>query len=177
MNRPSQVIVLAEDERHVRFVQAYLKSRGIGAPIRVEDLPSGRGSGEQLVRDRYATAVAGFRRRRAATVLVVVIDADATDVRHRLRQLADALTAAGKPPRADGESIVHLIPKRNIETWILCLNGSHVDEVRDYKAQVEDQQIAFGAESLFNGSRRNIQPPAHWIPSLLSAIPEVRRLD
>ena len=136
-----------------------------------------RGCGEQWVRQRYASVVHEYRVRHAKTVVIVAIDANGGDVDRRRRQLSESLMSAGEQPRADSEGIVHLIPKRNIETWILCLNGEQVDEDEDYKARVDDQQIAPAARAFLEGTRRGVQPPCHWIPSLLAVIPEVRRLD
>jgi hypothetical protein len=109
-------------------------------------------------------------------MLVVLIDADG-DVDRRLRQFRDALTQAGLTPRAFGERISHFIPNRNIETWILCLNGQTVDEVTDYKHERGiDEQIGPAAESFFAWSRPNSAPPAHCVPSLHAALPEARRI-
>ncbi len=135
MSKPSQVIVLAEDRRHQRFVQKYMEQLGHSLhDLRFEGLPAGRGCGEQWVRERYAGAVAAYRARssRAQTALVVAIDANGGDVPRRLRQLQEALGEAELFPRRDNEKIIHLIPRRNIETWILCLNGRTVNEDDDY---------------------------------------------
>ena len=181
MARTSEVVVLAEDARHQRFVRSYLKLfKDYKDNIRDADLPSGRGCGEQWVRERYANAVREYRRRsaRANTALIVAIDADAGNLDRRLRQLQDALVQAVLAPRTDQERIVHLIPKRNIETWILNLSGGNVDEDTDYShEQGIDQQIAPAAATFFDWTRPNATPPPHCVPSLLSAIPEVRRLE
>ena len=178
MSKPSRVVVLAEDERHQRFVRYYLYRIGhTRHDLRFEPLPSGRGCGEQWVRERYAAAVRAYRGRRAKTALIVAMDADVGDVDRRLVQLRSALSQAGWDARADGEAIAHLIPRRSIETWILCLTGSQVDEVTDYSREAVDGQIAAAALTFFNGSRDNAVRPAHWVASLLSAIPEIRRLE
>jgi hypothetical protein len=135
MDRASQVIVLAEDERHQQFARRYLEQLGYSRrEVRFEDLPAGRGCGEQWVRDRYAKAVLAYRWRstRAQTALIVAIDSDRGDLNRRFRQLREALVSAAQEPRAERERIAHFIPKRNIETWILCLNGHDVDEETDY---------------------------------------------
>lgn len=80
---PSEVVILAEDERHRNFVQHYLKGRGFrNDALRFEPLPVGRGCGEQWVRERYANAVKAYRQRaaRAKSALVVAIDADVNEV-------------------------------------------------------------------------------------------------
>jgi hypothetical protein len=178
MSRPSQVVVLAEDERHVRFARQHLYRMGHAHhDIRVEELPSGRGCGEQWVRERYARAVKAYRARsaRAETALMVVIDADTGDVDRR--QFQGALDEAGVAACTGGEAIAHLVPKRNIETWVLCLSGRHVDEDADCRTEAGiDVLIAASAATFFAWSRVNITPPAHCVPSLLAAIPEVRRL-
>jgi len=180
VSKPSQVVVLAEDQRHVRMVRHYLYRLGhTRHDIRVEDLPSGRGCGEQWVRDRYAKAVRTYRGRsgRAKTALIVAIDADMGDVGRRVRQLREALEQRGLAARTDVEVIVHLIPKRNVETWILCLNDRPVDEISDYSGEAGvDGLIPRAAVTFFEWSRPNTTPPAHCVPSLLEAIPEIRRL-
>jgi hypothetical protein len=180
VGRPSQIIVLAEDRRHQRFVQKYMERLGHSQhDFYFEDLPSGRGCGEQWVRMRYANAVEAYRQRssRAQTALVVAIDANGGDMERRLRQLQDALARADLSPRRDDEKIVHLIPRRNIETWVLCLNGRNVDENSDYTRERDiDQQFQRAAATLFEWSRQHALPAPHCVPSLHAAIPEVRRL-
>jgi hypothetical protein len=180
VSRPSRVVVLAEDRRHQRFVQKYLERLGHAQhDVYSEELPSGRGCGEQWVRKRYASAVARYRSRssRAETALIVAIDANGGDVARRLRQLDQALAEAALFPRSEDEKIVHLIPRRNIETWVLCLNGRTVNEDEDYTREREiDEQFQHAAVTLFEWSRQHAVPARHCVPSLYAAIPEVRRL-
>jgi hypothetical protein len=71
-----------------------------------------------------------------------------------------------------------LIPKRNVETWVLCLGGRQVDENTDYSREGGiDELIKPAAITFFSWSRPNVTPPACCVPSLLAAIPEVRRLE
>ena len=131
------------------------------------------------MRERYARAVQAYRARsvRAETALVVVIDADNGDLDRRLQQLQEGLNQAGVAPRANDERIVHLIPRRNIETWILNLNGRSVDEDTDYRRERDiDKQIATAAATFYEWSRPNANHPEYCVPSLRAAIPEVRRL-
>lgn len=178
MSRASQVVVLVEDQPQQRFVRRYLYELGY-APhdIRFLPLPSGKGAGEQSVRQRYAPAVQAFRQRQAATALVVAIDADTGEVSQRNRQLRTELDQAGLGPRADGEAVAHLIPKRNIETWILCLTGREVDEETDYSRDAGVHELIPAAAAAFREwSRPNAIAPDSCVPSLRAAIPEVRRL-
>lgn len=181
MSKPSLAVVLAEDDRHQRLVRHYLYRLGYQPhDIRFRPLPGGRGCGEQWVREGYAAEVKNYRTRcaRAKTALIVAIDADTGDVDRRLRQLREALDHSGADARADGEVIVHLIPKRNVETWILCLSGRQVDEVTDYRHDGDaDRLIPTAAVTFFGWSRMNATPPAHCVPSLTAAIIEVRRLE
>ena len=138
MSNLARVIVLAEDEQHQQFICHYLYRLPADAAggrryehhdIRRVIAPGGRGSAEQWVRRQYPAEVKEFRRRsrRLRLALIVVIDADTGQVDHRDRQLRQALQDAGLDVREADESIVHLIPRRNIETWILCLSGKQMD--------------------------------------------------
>lgn len=174
------VLVLAEDETQFRFVYHYLRQRLGSHEIRSDVAPAGKGSGEQWVREHYADEVREYRTRAAQTRVVIVIDADSHEVNERERQLQQALEQARLNRRSDREQIVHLIPKRNIETWIHCLAKLDANEDEDYKNRHNidvDALIKPAAIAFFEGSRQHPDPPAHWILSLRLAIPEVRRLD
>jgi hypothetical protein len=182
VSRPSLVIVLAEDQRHQRFAYRYLQElpEYQARDIRFEPLPAGRGSGERWVLKHYPKNVSACRARaaRAETALVVVIDADNGDRNRRVRQLELALQEAHLGQRGDGERIAHMIPRRNIETWILCLNGHHVDEDTDYSARGDiDAMIPTAATVFFQWTRPAYALPEHCVQSLRSTIPEVRRLE
>jgi hypothetical protein len=173
----SKIIILAEDARQQRFVRRYLYKAGFGTHvIDPEPLPEGTGgAGEHWVRKRYPVAVKKYRKRavRAKTALIVAIDADTEEVRHRVRQLESSLEQEKLDPRTDGEAIVHLIPKRNIETWILHLNGEDLDEVQDHRNRDLDDLIP-SAAAAFHGWTS--QPPAKCLPSLDAALQETKRL-
>jgi hypothetical protein len=181
VTKPSLVVVLAEDQRHQRLIRKYLhKLRYENHDIRYLALPSGRGCGEQWVRKHYIDEVKNYRSRsaRAQSALIVAIDADTGDVKQRVRQLNEALHQAGLAERADKEAIVLLIPKRNVETWILCLNGEQVDETTDYSNRPEIDSLIEPASAVFYGwSRPKAILPAHCVPSLTAAMPEIRRLE
>jgi len=180
--RPSQVIVLVEDNRHQQFVRRYLRRCGLELhAIRFVPYPAGAGSGEQWVRERFAMEVDACRRRRAHadTALIVLIDADHLLVQERLAQLDRSLDGAQVDRvRQDAEQIARLVPKRNIETWILCLNDAAVDEETDYKRTRNDWTtlIRSGIEKLYDWTRPNAQLPASSISSLRLGIAELKRL-
>jgi hypothetical protein len=108
--------------------------------------------------------------------LVVAIASDTGDVNRRLRQFQAALDQERLAARSNEEAVVHLVPSRSIETWILCLNGTSVDEETDYRHEDLDERIANAAATLYDWSRANAQAPDHCVPSLRTAIPEIRRL-
>lgn len=183
MNRPSQVVIIGEDDMHLNFVCRCLYRIGVNRhQISRRRSPFARGAGEQWVRKNYAKEVRAYRSRskRAETALIVVIDADNLEVTGRLLPLGKALEENGLQPRDSSEQILHLIPKRNIETWLHCLNGKIVSETEDYK---KNNTTAFvplitpAAETLFAWTRPNASVPNHCIPSLSLAILEMKRLE
>jgi hypothetical protein len=177
MIKVSRVTVLAEDRNHQSFAKRYLRRVGYKEhQIFLEQIPNGAGSGEQWVRENYARTVHDCRHRaaNAGTALVVVIDADDQEPARRQRQLEAELAEA----RSGGERIAHLIPKRNIETWILCLDGKVVDEIKDYSRDREiAERIRPAAETFYAWTRPHADIPSHCVPSLRAAIPEAHRLD
>src|SRR5208282_6324826 len=142
MGRSSRVYVIAvlEDARHEMLTRRYLKKRGVGErEMRIERSPSGEGNAEGWVRKTFVKEVNVYRGRHAKTALIVVIDADTQTVQERWRQLDQALEDGGKKRLdVEHEQIARLVPKRNVETWILCLNGQAADEDADYKRRRHD---------------------------------------
>jgi hypothetical protein len=188
MTRRSLVTILAEDQRQQSFAYQYLKRLGyVAHEIFREDLPI-KGSGEQWVRLRYSDNVEAYRTQATSprTGLVVMIDADTGTVAHRNQQLNVALAQVGSDLRGPDEKIAHLIPKRNIEIWILCLNarradGQPLNEEEDYKNHAVGRKIGElikpAAEEFFLWSRNNAEIPQHCADSIRRAIPEVKRLE
>jgi hypothetical protein len=178
--RPAFVIVLVEGKRDERFVLSYLRKLGLTErDWNVKKTASG--AGEQWVREQFPSEVKAFRNRqaKAKTKLLVMIDADTRTVQQRLGSLDQALRQAKVDPVDDPrEAIARLIPKRNIETWILCENGVTVEEVTDYKydRQDWDQLIRVGADVLYDWTRPNATLPASCVNSLRDAIPQLRKL-
>lgn len=177
MNKVSEVIVLGEDRRHQNFARRFLERLGFKAHhIFLRPVRAGGGSGEQWVRENYRKEVTQCRQRqaRASTALVVMLDADTGMVEARSAQLSAAL---GPQRREDGELIAHLISKRNVETWVLCLSGHAVDEEANYKREPKiDGLINQAAAAFHDWSRRNGVVPQHCVDSLRQAIPEAQRI-
>lgn len=174
------VIVVLEDAHHEMLVYRFLAKRGLGKyEMRIERSPSGKGNAEGWVRKTFAKEVNVYRVRHAKTALIVMIDADTHTVQDRWRQLDQTLEAGGKQ-RVDveHEQIARLVPKRNVETWILCLNGHEVDEEADYKKTRDDwpDLIPQAAGTLIEWTHQKPEPPSHCIDSLRSAVRELNRL-
>jgi hypothetical protein len=174
-----EVVILCEDQAQQNFAWRYLQRAGFNMS-RVRKRPVKEG-GEQHVRKNYAEEVKKHRENfgKRTGALVVLIDADTGTVNRRASQLEDELNQAKLPRRNDGEAIAHLIPKRNIETWILYLNGEAVSEddedtkqrVRNQDTPIQPAAIAFHSMTLSTAAL-----PDNCLPSLLAAIPEARRL-
>ena len=179
-DRIAEIVILVEDERHANFIRRHLEREHSPRKFRVNKSPRGQGSAEQYVRAQYPLEVKEYRnrasRRRAA--LVVVTDADTLTVAARAVQLGQCLTESGQRERGNDEAIALLIPRRHIETWILCLNGETVDETTDYKHwDGLDRKIRDAASALYDWSRNNYAVPEHCVESLEIAIPELRRVS
>jgi len=177
VSKASQVILLAEDKRQQRFGYLHLKQLGYAIrDVRLVELPAGRQSGEQWVREKYPSQVKALRARQAQTLLLVIIDADNRSVTQRADQLHQALQGAGAQGRGPLEGIAHFIPKHSIETWILALSGEPVNENQSYRfaPRVDDQQPT--AATAFRAGVLSAAAPAGWLPSLQVGRDEAARL-
>ncbi len=133
--RRVRLVLLCEDGQQECFVRRFLKAQGWQTrEMYVLKSPAARGAAEQWVRERYPLELAEYRVRstRAATGLMVMIDADAHRVEERKTELDAACEVRGVSPRRSEESVALLVPRRNIETWIHFLDGEAVDEEREY---------------------------------------------
>ncbi len=140
MSRASDIIVLCEDRLQEVFVRRFLK-RGWGIkqpPIRLVPYPhaGSGGAGEKHVRDNYPNQLKAFRTRHARTILIVVMDADTGTAEEHHRELERACSCVQPPVgvRQANEAVVHVIPKRHIETWLAYLDSVNVDEDCSYKS-------------------------------------------
>jgi hypothetical protein len=180
MSKGCLVIVVVEDESQEMLVRRFLRNKGLGThEMRIERSPSGVGSAENWVRQKFVREVTVYRRRHARTAVIVAIDADTNTVQHRQRQLNDALEAAGESEvDAKSEEIARLVPRRNVESWILCLNGHAVDEETDYKNTKNNwtELIPSAAKTLLLWTHSKDAIPQHCIDSVKDGIGEIKRL-
>jgi hypothetical protein len=167
-------MILAEDRQQQQFARRWLVARGYDKrKIVLLDIPVGEGAGEQYVRRKYPDEVA-IHRRKANHInlrLLVLIDADTSEVQYRLGQLAESLEAARAAPVERKEGIALLVPRRNIETWVHYL-GNQADESTDYKPKTMEEVTA-AAERLA-GEPSAVAPDAP--PSLLRGRVELERV-
>ena len=183
--RIANKIILAEDATQQNLVRRYLERCGHTAPFRLVPLPAKGpgGSGEKYVREQYPHEVQGCRSilgRRAAALLVVIVDADMETTRGRAAQLADALQAAGMHARVNDEPIVVLIPKRHVETWIRALLGNQADEATNYKkapySPPVPNDIKNAATELYQWTRPGASAGVTSPDSLNASLPEWRKI-
>ena len=134
MKRHADIIILCEDRAQANFVWHYLKRRGFN-PRKLRPKTASSGSGAQFVLQQYPTEVKAYRSKsnHLSCALLAVIDADTQEVQRRYIQLEEQLRNANVEKRKADERIALLAPKRNIETWIVYLQGDSVDERTDYK--------------------------------------------
>lgn len=136
MSRSTQVVLLCEDEQHEAFARRLLRGLGWDSrKIRVERSPSGRGSAEQYVRERFPRELQAMRSRHGKSAhLVVMIDGDSQGVARRRASLVAACRTKNVAPPSDADPVVISVPTWNIETWLAYLGGETIDESRgDYQ--------------------------------------------
>ncbi len=177
-DRIAELIILAEDLPQANFARRYLQRAAGHRNPKVKIAPSGRGSGEQFVRENYPIEMAYYRQRshHRKAALVVVIDADVKSIKDRQSELETALKEAGEPPRKTTEVVALLVPKRNVETWILCLTREPVDEITDYSNRDLNDLTKEAAEVFYQWSRPNYTVPESCVPSLKQGLQEIRRI-
>lgn len=188
MSPPSQYILLCEDKLHGVFVKRFLKKNGVtDHKIHEIPYPNGKGAGEQHVRNQYPINLKECRRRNAnaSTLLIVVVDADRGSVEEHDRELDEAARKADISPRTSSDKVVHIIPKRNIETWLAFLDSERgseeqaIDEEKDYKGRKNYSNRESDCRSLVDllcksCKKHQLLPNAP--PSLLRACEEFSRI-
>lgn len=173
--------LLVEDRRHETFGRALLARLGVETrSIRVEKAPPGEGAAEAFVRRRFPVEVESYRHRagRAQTGLLAMTDADTLTVDQRKHLLDEQLDKG----REANERIALLVPKWEIENWILFLterrpNGADVVEDARYSFEtIEREDVVRSASRFFELSRPSASLPRPCLPSIESAVPEAQRL-
>jgi hypothetical protein len=139
--RRAQIVILCEGQQDATFVRRTLLNLGWDRrKIRERICPAGKQAGEQFVRTSYPAEVVALRSKIYLDLgLIAMTDADTRAVAERLRQLGEALVAAGLGPRQDDEPIALWVPRRNVETWIRFLSGREVDETTAYPKLAQER--------------------------------------
>jgi hypothetical protein len=185
MSKPTEIIVLCEDNRTFSFTRTYLKRCGIQRGIRPVISP--RGSAFTFVVNNFPAQVNAYRlaKARIHTWLIAVVDADTGTVAMRIGEFDRGLAQAQEPRvRAmciQDELIARLVPRRNIETWILALNTTPVNETDDYKRTFNTDEkwtalIPTATENFYTLTRSNASLPVDLIESLRHGIGEICRI-
>jgi hypothetical protein len=182
------IFILAEDQRQKQLIYRFLARAGVRPhQVSFELSPSGQGSAEQWVRENFVRQARKSRARnsRASTSMFIMQDADTRTVQERLNALDEALASVGQPPVSrERDPIARLIPKRNVETWILYLNtrgtdALPIDEEQDYKHTKAPEEwsalIPQASEALFAWSRPSAVLPEDLIGSLRLGLQEIPR--
>lgn len=174
-----QVVILCEDLQQECFIRRFLMLRGYRRHDFIHKLArAGCGSAEQFVREKFPRELTAYRSRssRAATALIVCMDADNLSVEERVKSLTKACTDCRVPFRRGGEQVCFVVPKRNIETWLAYLRGEPVDEQAvypKYDCQSKCQQDVERLDEMCRQRKFRPDPP----PSLSQACEEFRRLQ
>jgi hypothetical protein len=180
-NRISEVIVLCEDDPQARLIREYLAICGNYGRVRSEVAARKvQGGNVGWVVEHFPEELHACRQRskRSRTLLIVMIDADQHTIGERHQQLLDRVVAENHNPLAADDPLVILIPKRHAETWIRNALGETVDEQQDYKARKnpEKEVSRRAAKAIYEWARPNVHVPEQTVPSLLTALPQWRKI-
>ena len=181
-----RIYILCEDRVQYNFIRGFFEDKGVSSrKIQTyKDLPNGAGSGEQFVRDNFPYAITAARKNKEQIIYIVIMDVDPEySVDDRQRQLNEKLTAEGTDAFSVGDTLMLLLPKRNIETWITWANAAsstekaNMDETRDYKrgpckAKSSGKKISEIEKKMRQGGSCTCEN----IPSLILAFKEYKRI-
>ncbi len=165
--RITRLVLICEDTQHEVFARRFLKKHDWRTrSLHVVVAPPGHGSGEQFVREAFASELRTYRSRRnlVGQALIVIVDGDLCGGEDRLRQLDRACREAGIPTRGDDERVAVFVPTRSIETWLTYLDGHDVDENKAYakldRARMCQRHVEVLAKMCEVGELRSPVPPS-----------------
>lgn len=173
-----KIILFCEDQQTNSFVRNFLKHRNFKKGRDITTLLASSGSGEQWVRKQYPKQLNAIRNRKNA-YLIVVIDADIHTLDYRHQQLKQECEENHISPRNSSDiNVLHIIPRRNIETWLKYLeNENNIDESVQYPKLKRPGDCKEHAENLYNMChvQQQLREPAP--PSLREACNEYHKLQ
>jgi hypothetical protein len=155
-SRRVTMVILCEDSQQAAFASRFLDKIGWDGVIRIKNSPKADGSAEQWVRLKYPEELLWYRQHssKAATALVVIIDADKKSLQERVDELNAECRSQDISVRKIDERVALAIPMRNIETWIHYLNGEAVDEVTTYSKLDRARECKNAVEKLVSFCRK-----------------------
>ncbi len=172
----TQIVLLCEDQQLATFMRRFLKRCGWQPrDIREQIAPPGQCSGEQWVRMRYPDELTALRQRGGKTVLAVGTDADTLSVDERIATLDRECQSRGVQKRTTQESVVMVVPKRNIETWFAYLRGEAPNEADVYPRYPHESDCKGDVRALGEMCRkRQLRDPV--LSSLKAACNEYQKM-
>ena len=180
MSRKVRVVILCEDRQHEVFARRFLKNKKTGfepRDIYVDKSPTGRGSAEQYVRERFPTELKAIRaKRREEVYLIVMLDGDDQGAARRRHSLETACIENGIDPAGAADKLLLCVPTWNIETWLAYLDGEAVEETKpDYPRLKKPSDCTPHVDNLAKMCRvKTLRSP--YPPSLEDTCIQYRRL-
>ena len=171
------IVLLCEDKQTESFVCNFLKHRNFKKGRDITTLVASSGSGEQWVRKQYPKQLNAIRNKKNA-YLIVVIDADMYTIDDRHEQLKKECKDKDILPRdiKRDVNVLHIIPCRNIETWLAYLENESVDESKVYPKLKRESDCKEHTRRLHDMCRaQRLREPAP--PSLQEACNEYPKLQ
>jgi hypothetical protein len=174
-SKPAEIIVRCEDLQQRVFIYRCLRNKGFsGRTIQIKHSPAG--DAKRFVLSQYPTQVKALRSApHVCKALVSMLDADVRTVEEMKREHDKALEESRQEPRAEGERIAILVPRRNIETWIHHLHGATVNETDVYpRFRGEERKCAPAAMEFARRCPHEMRETD--LPSLRAGCAELRRI-
>lgn len=182
MGDTASYIVITEDVAGARFVEQYLRARGVGnRDIHTTTAPPGQGSAKTWVTQRYASELRRHRRKASHTkkTLIICSDADQQAVGVRRGELEAAVHDAQLEPRAKGERVLLIVPKWEIETWahhLLTGQGAVEDKKVGWRSPESELKCHMAGKSMTEHRKPPSVLPPCCPPSMVAADAEFLRL-
>ena len=156
-----RITILCEDMQQAAFARRFLEFYGVHRrELRSLVCPPGSEAASKWVVDAFPKELSEYRRRRNSQqlALFIMMDADNETVARRRDWLEQACGDAQVPGRGPDESVLYLIPRRNIETWFAFLRGEGVNEIDPYPRYKFESECQADAKRLDQWCRAGTLP-------------------
>ena len=148
-----RVYILGEDRQHLDFIRHFLVKAGVNRKriVPAAELPEGRGSGTQYVRENFAEAHKKYKLYRENVLLIIVQDLDTIKISaDRVKGSFCALVGCCT---GNVGNVLFVLPRRNVETWYEWFGKQQphgiVDENLDYKSKHKSTKASVMAKSAY----------------------------